>query len=92
MNCTLCQNTDEWLITSRFCSKCKRIKHLLNLYKDDVYKTLEVCLVRTEAQQENKIKTTIKPVIKRELADEKEKKPHPHYAQMKPASYKNINK
>ena len=91
MACTLCSNSDEWLITSRFCSKCKRIKHLLNLYGDDVYKTLEVCLVRTADQQNNKIKTTIKPVIKRELPDEK-KKPHPHYAQMKPDAYKNINK
>jgi hypothetical protein len=74
MNCTLCCNSDEWLITSRFCSKCKRIKHLLNLYGDDVYKTLEVCLVRTEDQQKNKIKTAIAPVIERKLPDRDAKK------------------
>jgi len=66
-NCTLCQKTDEWLITSRFCSKCRRIKHLLNLYGDDVYTTLEEVLVRTENQQTNKIKTSIKPTIERTL-------------------------
>ena len=66
-NCTLCQKTDEWLITSRFCSKCRRIKHLLNLYGDDVYTTLEEVLVRTEKQQTNKIKTSIKPTIERTL-------------------------
>ena len=78
MNCTLCCNTDEWLITSRFCSKCKRIKHLLNLYGDDVYKTLEVCLVRTEDQQKNKIKTAISPVIERKLPDREVKKQTPY--------------
>ena len=67
MNCTLCNNSDEWLITSRFCSKCRRIKHLLNLYGDEVYDTLEEVLVRTKDQQENKIKTSIKPVIERKL-------------------------
>lgn len=66
-NCSLCQKTDEWLITSRFCSKCRRIKHLLNLYGDDVYTTLEEVLVRTEKQQTNKIKTSIKPTIERTL-------------------------
>ena len=79
MNCTLCCNSDEWLITSRFCSKCKRIKHLLNLYGDDVYKTLEVCLVRTEDQQANKIKTAIAPVIERKLPLDHEVKKNPNY-------------
>ena len=83
MNCTLCCNSDEWLITSRFCSKCKRIKHLLNLYGDDVYKTLEVCLVRTEDQQKNKIQKSIAPIIERKLPDRDAKK-NPQY--------KNINK
>ena len=70
-NCTLCQKTEEWLITSRFCSKCRRIKHLLNLYGDDVYTTLEEVLVRTEKQQTNKIKTSIKPTIERTLTRSK---------------------
>jgi len=77
MNCTLCINSDEWLITSRFCTKCQRIKHLLNLYGDDVYTTLEEVLVRTAQQQINKISTSIKPKIERTLrsnADDSKKK------------------
>jgi len=66
-NCTLCNHSDEWLVSSRFCSKCKRIKHLLNLYGDEVYTCLEEVLVRTIKQQENKIKTSIKPKIERTL-------------------------
>ena len=74
MNCTLCNNSDEWLITSRFCSKCRRIKHLLNLYGDEVYDCLEEVLVRTKDQQKNKIKTSIKPVIERKLPERECKK------------------
>ena len=67
-NCILCGNrSDEWCFTSRFCTKCKRIKHLLNLSGDDVYNTLEEVLVRTGKQQENKIKTSIAPKIERTL-------------------------
>ena len=69
MNCTLCCNSSEWLVVSRFCSKCQRIKHLLNLYGEEVYSTLEEVLVRTQDQQLNKIKTSIKPVIERKLPD-----------------------
>ena len=69
MNCTLCCNSKEWLVVSRFCSKCQRIKHLLNLYGEEVYSTLEEVLVRTQEQQSNKIKTSIKPVIERKLPD-----------------------
>ncbi len=65
ISCTLCQK--EYCYVSRFCEKCRRIKHLLNLYGDDVYKTLEEVLVRTEKQQENKIKTSISPKIERTL-------------------------
>lgn len=74
MNCTLCNNSEEWLITSRFCSKCRRIKHLLNLYGNEVYECLEEVLVRTKDQQDNKIKTSIKPVIERKLPDRECKK------------------
>lgn len=88
--CTLCEK--EYCYISKFCDKCRRIKHLLNLYGDDVYKTLDEVLVRTEKQQENKISTSIKPVIERKLpADiritiprDAKKKPHPHYTNCKP--------
>ena len=75
--CTLCSNSDEWLVVSRFCTKCRRIKHLLNLYGDEVYDTLEEVLVRTKEQQNNKIKTSIKPVIERKLPDRVCKKEFP---------------
>lgn len=78
-NCSLCLKSDEWLFASRFCSKCQRIKHLLNLYGDEVYSTLEEVLVRTQQQQENKIKTSIKPCINRTLP-ERECKKTPSYS------------
>ena len=65
--CSLCEKSTEWLIVGRFCSKCRRIKHLLNLYGDDVYLTLEEVLVRDSKQQKNKIDVTIKPKIERNL-------------------------
>ena len=65
--CSLCEKSDEWLILGRFCGKCRRIKHLLNLYGDDVYLTLEEVLVRDSKQQKNKIDVTIKPKIERNL-------------------------
>ena len=49
-NCTLCLKSDEWLFTSRYCLKCQRIKHLLSIYGDEVYSTLEEVLVRTGEQ------------------------------------------
>jgi len=87
-SCTLCEK--EYCYFCKFCEKCRRIKHLLNLYGDDVYKTLEVCLVRTEKQQENKIETTIKPVIERKLPDDTRIN-IPRDAK-KPTAYKNVNK
>ena len=52
-SCTLCQK--EYCYVSKFCIKCRRIKHLLNLYGDDVYNTLETVLVRNKTQQNSKI-------------------------------------
>ena len=66
-DCSLCLNSDEYLVTSKFCSKCKRIKHLLSIYGAEVYLTLEEVLVRNAAQQKNKIATSIKPKIERTL-------------------------
>lgn len=61
----LCEK--ETCYISKFCDKCRRIKHLLNLYGDDVYKTLEQVLVRTDNQQKNKINIEIKPKLERNL-------------------------
>ena len=72
ISCTLCEK--EYCYVSRFCDKCRRIKHLLNLYGDDVYKTLEEVLVRTEKQQTLKIEKSIQPKIERTLTRSQEKK------------------
>ena len=72
ISCTLCQK--EYCYISRFCDKCRRIKHLINLYGDDVYKTLEEVLVRTEKQQTLKIEKSIQPKIERTLTRSQEKK------------------
>ena len=72
-NCTLCEKTEEWIVVGRFCTKCRRIKHLLNLYGDDVYLTLEEVLVRSANQQKNKIDHSIKPKIERILRSDDKK-------------------
>lgn len=56
--CRLCEN--ETCITTNVCTKCRRIKHLLNLYGDRVYEVLEAVLIRSEDKQELKIQNEIK--------------------------------
>ena len=56
--CKLCEN--ETCLTTHVCEKCRRIKHLLNLYGDRVYEVLEEVLVRTKDKQEHKIQSEIK--------------------------------
>lgn len=56
--CILCEK--EWLFTSHLCVKCRRIKHLINLYEDKVYETLENCLVRNNEQITRKENVEIK--------------------------------
>jgi len=50
--CRLCEK--ETVITSNLCGKCRRVKHLLNLYEDKVYDVLEEVLVRKEQGIEKK--------------------------------------
>lgn len=61
LSCTLCEK--ETCYVSKFCTKCRRIKHLINLYGEDVYTTLETVLVRNQKQQTHKINTTFKKSI-----------------------------
>lgn len=56
--CKLCEK--ETCLTTSICEKCRRIKHLINLYGDRVYEVLEEVLIRTDKQQENKIGLEIK--------------------------------
>ena len=47
-------------MTTHVCEKCRRIKHLINLYGDRVFEVLEAVLVRNEDKQELKIQQEIK--------------------------------
>ena len=63
-NCKLCCKSDEWC-SDGLCSKCEKIKHLIKIYDDKVYETLDRVLIRTEKGLESKTKS--------ELVDEKSK-------------------
>ena len=70
--CKLCEK--ETVITTNLCDKCRRIKHLLNLYDDRVYDVLENCLVRKEWAIKNKELQEIKHNLnnmKNSIADTK---------------------
>ena len=70
LSCTLCEK--ETCYVSKFCTKCRRIKHLLNLYGEDVYTTLETVLVRNKKQQTHKINTSFKKSVQTITTDMKE--------------------
>ena len=70
-SCTLCKK--EYCYVSNFCNKCIRIKHLLNLYGDDVYNTLETVLVRNKTQQNYKIDSVYTKTLKKIEQKEKQK-------------------
>ena len=56
--CKLCER--ETCVTTHVCEKCRRVKHLINLYGDRVFEVLEAVLVRNEQKQELKIQQEIK--------------------------------
>lgn len=57
-SCRLCEK--ESVILYHLCEKCRRIKHLINLYDDKVYEVLENCLVRNQEQITHKENAVIK--------------------------------
>ena len=69
MTCYLCRTESRQNLFGYYCAKCKRIQDLLNLYGDEVYDVLEVCLVRTADQQQNKINL----ISKKKLEEQKNK-------------------
>jgi len=69
MSCYLCRNDSRQNYLGYYCAKCKRIQDLLNLYGDEVYDVLEICLVRTPDQQQNKTNF----VTKKKLEEQKNK-------------------
>jgi len=65
-SCALCE--DEWCYTSRVCEKCRRIKHIMNIYsRDKVLDVIERVLVRPD---ENVEKTVVN-----EIGDKSYEKP-----------------
>uniref|UniRef100_A0A6C0IVB0 Uncharacterized protein n=1 Tax=viral metagenome TaxID=1070528 RepID=A0A6C0IVB0_9ZZZZ len=70
-SCTLCEKESCYL--SKFCDKCRRVKHLLNLYGDDVYNTLETVLVRSKSQQNHKINTVYTKTLQKIQQKEQER-------------------
>ena len=56
-HCNLCEKETVYL--SKFCDKCRRIKHYLNLYDERVYTILDSVLSRDTQKQDNKIKLEI---------------------------------
>ena len=69
MVCILCeginQNDDEYIIWSKFCVKCRLIKHLISVYQGRVYQTLETVLVRNPQAQIIKEDQIIKEEIEK---------------------------
>lgn len=60
-SCSLCEK--ETCYVSKFCDKCRRIKHYLSLYNDRVYEVLDNVLSRTLDKQDNKVQQEIKEEI-----------------------------
>ena len=60
-SCSLCEK--ETCYISKFCDKCRRIKHHINLSGDRVYEILDNVLSRTIDKQNNKEKVEIKKEI-----------------------------
>jgi glutaredoxin-related protein len=72
--CVLCEK--ETCYFSRFCDKCRRIKHYLNLYDARVYEVLDNVLSRNDKKQQLKIADEIKEEIKQKEYNLRSKKDH----------------
>jgi hypothetical protein len=65
MYCYLCRNEYREKTLGYFCTSCKRIQDLINIYEKRVSQVLEEVLVRTNKQQENKLKIALKQEIEK---------------------------
>jgi hypothetical protein len=63
--CYLCESKERESYWSHYCTSCRRIKHLLNLYGDRVNEVLEHVLVRAEDKQKYKINEKVKEDIEK---------------------------
>ena len=71
-SCVLCER--ETCYFAKFCDKCRRIKHYINLYGDRPIEILDNVLSREVDKQNNKIKVELKKEIetKKEMIDSTE--------------------
>ena len=63
--CYLCETKERESYWVHYCTSCRKIKHLLNLYGDRVNEVLEHVLVRPVDKQEHKIKDEVKKDIEK---------------------------
>jgi len=70
--CTLCER--ETCYFSKFCDKCRRIKHYINLYNDRPIEILDNVLSRDIEKQSNKEKVEIEKEIETKKYNLREKK------------------
>tara|TARA_R110002096_G_scaffold291594_1_gene485862 strand:+ start:177 stop:494 length:318 start_codon:yes stop_codon:yes gene_type:complete len=71
-SCRLCEK--ETVILSNLCEKCRKIKHLINLYGDDVYSVLDQCLIRNKQQQTFKVNKVNKKGLETDNSNDREYK------------------
>ena len=77
LTCYLCEF--ETCYVSRFCPKCRALKHLILLHGDRVHEIVNEVLCRTEEKQNNKIKQQLNKEIeeKKKVLDKKIHGPSP---------------
>lgn len=71
LQCLLCEH--ETCYISRFCPKCRSLKHQILLWGDRVHEIVNEVLCRSEEKQNNKIKQEINKEIeeKKKLLNKK---------------------
>ena len=63
--CTLCANEDESCYWGNFCSKCLKLKKIIDLYGiDNINESLETIYIRDKEKIENRSKLLAKESIK----------------------------
>jgi len=74
LTCPLCRN--EWIIVSKLCSECDRIRYLMSLYsRDKVIEILDKTLVVQKfKEEEEEASNTDESYIKPKTRSEKDKK------------------
>ena len=86
--CRLCE--EETVITVHLCEKCRKIKHMMNIYtREIVYDVLEKVLIRNTEQREYKIKNYKKPILEDSTYIDKEEQER---KELKDKTHKEIKK